>query len=144
MRYRHEASPDGAWGLPSNAMWAVLLGSLAWGAEGLGLQRVAIWMFLAPLLEEVALRAGLQEALLRHRATPLAANLGAALVFGLAHVAVRGDAQAFLVAAPALLIGAVYGQTRRLRHCVVLHALMNGLWIVAGSKVLAASAGPWH
>jgi membrane protease YdiL (CAAX protease family) len=111
------------------AVVALSVMSVALALAGPGVQRMAILLVLAPLIEESAFRAGLQEALLLRWKTPLAANVMTALVFGLGHVVLRGDAAAFSVALPALLIGAAYGRWRRVRVCVVLHAGMNTLWL---------------
>jgi membrane protease YdiL (CAAX protease family) len=94
-------------------------------------QRLWMLLLVAPLAEEAVFRAGLQEVLLRRWQAPLAANLWTALTFGLAHALVRADPGALAVAAPALLIGWVYGRTRRLRDCVALHAAMNALWLMS-------------
>jgi membrane protease YdiL (CAAX protease family) len=105
-----------------------------------GMAAPHIWMFLvlAPLAEEAVFRAGVQEALLRHRTAPWTANVMTALMFGLAHAALRGDWGGLAVAAPALLIGAMYGRWRRLRLCVGLHAAMNALWLAWGLTSLHA------
>jgi membrane protease YdiL (CAAX protease family) len=100
-------------------------------SAGTPLPRVWMLLLVAPLAEEAVFRAGLQELLLRRWQAPLAANLWTALIFGLAHALVRADASAFAVAVPALLIGWVYGRTRRLRDCVALHAAMNALWLMS-------------
>lgn len=92
-----------------------------------------VLLFAAPLLEEAVFRAGLHEALLRHGRGLLLANALTALLFGAAHVAVRGDAGAFAVALPALAIGLVYERTRRLRWCVLLHAAMNAVWLAVAT-----------
>jgi len=89
----------------------------------------AVLLVLAPITEETVFRGGLHESLLRRLRSRLAANVLTALAFGLVHVAVRGHAAAFAVAAPALLIGLVYGRTRTLWPCVVLHAAMNAIWL---------------
>lgn len=122
---------------PEAAVWplgaaALALALLGIGASfaGAGIERVWVLVMLAPLLEESVFRAGVQEALLRRNWRPLTANGLTALAFALAHVAVRGEASAFAVVAPALLVGAVYGRWRRLRWCVALHAAMNALWLV--------------
>ncbi|KQQ88078.1 JDVT-CTERM system glutamic-type intramembrane protease [Massilia sp. Leaf139] len=91
-------------------------------------RRLLMLLVLAPLLEEAVFRAGLQEALQR-RWRPQPANAVTALAFGLAHALARADAAAFAAALPALLIGAVYARTGRLRYCVALHAAMNALWL---------------
>ena len=111
--------------------------ALAWVAAaatqaGVSAGRVALLLVVAPLAEEMLFRAGLHEALLRRTVAPWLANIATALAFGLLHAALRGDAAALSVAIPALLIGAVYQRTRRLRHCVALHAAMNALWLAAG------------
>ena len=112
---------------------AVLLAALALAAAGHGPQRLAVLLLIAPLLEEAIFRAGLQEALLRRWQHPLLANVVTAVAFGLAHAALRGEAIAFAAALPALLIGALYQRTGRLRHCIVLHAAMNAAWLAWAS-----------
>ncbi len=98
----------------------------------------AAWVALlviAPVLEEVVFRAGLQEQLLRrlqvqHAAAAFAANALTALAFAAAHLAVHASALAALTAVPALLIGDVYQQHRRLAPCIALHALFNTAWLL--------------
>jgi membrane protease YdiL (CAAX protease family) len=105
----------------------LLLALAAWGGGAL---RLITLLVLAPLLEETVFRAGLQEALLRRwPRLPQLANVATAAAFGLAHVVLRGDVAAFAVALPALLIGVVYQRSGRLRHCVLLHAAMNAMWL---------------
>lgn len=94
-------------------------------------------LLVAPMLEEIVMRAGLQEALLRRwlasgRMTRrgLAINAATACAFAAAHVAVRADALAALTALPALLIGHVYQRRRRLAPCIALHALFNATWLL--------------
>ena len=91
--------------------------------------RVWVLLVLAPITEELVVRAGLHEGLLRRLRSPLAANALTALVFALAHMLARGDAAAIVVAVPALLIGVVYERSRTVRPCVVLHAAMNAIWL---------------
>ncbi len=98
-------------------------------AHGVPPGRVLVLLLLAPLLEEVIFRAGLQEALLRHGARRWVSNVLTAACFGLAHAAWRGDAAGLLVALPALLVGAWYARDRRLMPCVGLHAAMNAVWL---------------
>lgn len=111
--------------LPPPAGWAPLVGLLV----------------LAPLLEEAALRAGLHEALLRRGWLLAWANAATATLFAAAHVMLRGDAWAALVAVPALAIGWLYGRRRRLRECVLLHAAMNGAWLLVAWALAARGAG---
>ena len=91
--------------------------------------RLAVLLVLAPLAEETVFRAGLHESLLRRGLRPFTANLATALAFGLAHVAVQRDLGALMVVAPALLLGVLYQRRRALAPCIVLHALMNALWL---------------
>lgn len=107
----------------------VLLGSAS-VAAGASVYRVWLLLAIAPLLEEAAFRAGLQEALLRWTKAPWVANVSTAIAFGVVHAAVRGDIGAFAVVLPALLIGFVYERSRKLRHCVALHAAMNAFWLL--------------
>lgn len=102
---------------------------------------VCVLVVLAPLVEEAVFRAGLQEAFLLRWNAPLLANVATALIFGLAHVAARGDLAAFWVTLPALLLGAVYGRWRRLRWCILLHAAINALWLVPGPAGRAIGIG---
>lgn len=134
-----EGAPILRW---SSALLALslLLAAMLATSSGAGLGRVAVLLVFAPLAEEAVFRAGLQEALLRRQGSALVANGLTALAFGLAHVLVRGDAGAFVVAAPALLIGAVYGRWRRLRLCVALHAAMNAVWL---GWAAVGPATPW-
>ena len=122
-------------GTVAPAWWLLLgLGALttcALAASGVQAPRLLVLLLLAPLLEEAVFRAGLQEGLLRRwaEAPALWANLATAAAFGLAHVLVRGDANAAWVALPALLIGLVYQRRHRLRESVALHAVMNAAWL---------------
>lgn len=131
------AAATGSSGMPylvPLAAAAVLLSALALAAAGHGWLRLAMLLVLAPLLEETVFRAGVQEALLRRwHSRPHLANAVTAVAFGLAHAAVRADPAAVAAALPALLIGAVYQRTGRLRHCVVLHAAMNAAWLTGAA-----------
>ncbi|MEP6875294.1 MAG: JDVT-CTERM system glutamic-type intramembrane protease [Burkholderiales bacterium] len=91
--------------------------------------RAGVLIVLAPLTEELVFRAGLHESLLRGLRAPWVANTLTALVFALAHVLARGEAAAFGVALPALLVGIVYQRWRRVWPCVLLHAAMNAIWL---------------
>lgn len=106
---------------------ALLAAALAGGAAG----RVWALLVFAPLAEEIVFRLGLHEALLRRGWAGWPAGLLVALAFGLAHLALRGELQAVAVALPALAIGMAYQRWRKLAPCVLLHALMNGVWLVA-------------
>ncbi|CAN5909043.1 hypothetical protein BH11PSE8_BH11PSE8_00260 [soil metagenome] len=112
--------------------------------------RLLLLLVVAPVVEESVFRAGLQELLRRlgsvsvhapviafwpSRAigSELGANLFTALAFGASHALLQGAWTGFAVVLPALVIGAVYARTGRLRHCVALHAASNLLWLIAGS-----------
>jgi hypothetical protein len=132
------SAPGGA-ALPLAA--AVLLASgLALAAAGQDLRRIAVLLVLSPLLEETVFRAGVQE-VLRHRwpARPWMAIGVTAVAFGVAHAVARADTAAFGVVLPALVIGAMYQRTGRLRDCIALHAAMNAAWL---GYAVTASAYP--
>lgn len=129
------AVPGGAGARTATPLVAVALVALAAAAAlhaGVAPLRVAVLLAIAPLTEEALLRAGLHEALLRRAVAPWRANLAAALLSAAAHALLRADAAALAIGLPALLIGALYGRTRRLRDAVLLHAALNGLWLAAG------------
>lgn len=95
-----------------------------------------VWLVLgAPVTEEVLLRAGLHDWLLqrwsRRRGGALLANVLSALVFAAAHAAMRPGWPAVLTLLPALLVGLVYQQSRRLPPCIALHASFNAFWLLA-------------
>ena len=110
---------------------AVALIAVAAFDAGIDMLRVAMLLVVAPLTEETLLRAGLHDALLRSGAAPGNAVLMSAGVFAATHALVRDDMSAFAVVLPALVIGALYQRKRRLRYCVLLHAVMNALWLAA-------------
>ena len=118
-----------------NSLGALTLGGLVLAGAAVAAAPARPWpllvaLLLAPALEETVFRAGLQDGLLCAGVTPWRANALAALVFMAAHVLLLGvSAQATLVVAPALLIGAAYNRWRRLRICIALHMAMNALWI---------------
>jgi len=122
------------WGLGGRRAAGTWVALLAWTAlvatlEYVGAPRVWMLVVLAPLIEEAAFRAGLQEYLLTRRVSAQAANLAVAGAFALVHVAMHGRPEAILVAGPALLIGAAYNRWRQVRWCVLLHAAMNAAWL---------------
>ena len=128
-------------GMPQRMLFVVtgvLMCAVALIAVGQGLQRLAVLLVLAPLLEEAVFRAGLQEALLRRwHGLPLLTNAVTAAAFSLAHVIARGDVESFAVVLPALLIGAVYQRTRNVTACAAVHAAMNSLWLALTSHGLS-------
>jgi membrane protease YdiL (CAAX protease family) len=93
-------------------------------------------LLIAPVLEEIVFRAGLQEALQRWL-SPRAAAAGAATVltacaFAAAHWAAHPGLLAGLTFVPALLIGHLYQTQRRLAPCIAAHSLCNGLGLWCG------------
>ena len=125
-------------------------------AAALALPGRALWLLVgAPLLEEVVFRAGLQDALLgragTHRAhwayqahQALAANVITACAFATSHLLLRPEtppALSALTVLPALLIGRVYQQGRRLAPCIALHALFNALWCLQAGLLPGFLAG---
>lgn len=90
-------------------------------------------LVIAPVLEEIVWRAGLQEALLTRTRWPAASiNLGVAASFALAHTLRAPDSVwAWLTLLPAWVIGQAYQRWRRLGPCIALHAAMNALWLAA-------------
>jgi membrane protease YdiL (CAAX protease family) len=113
----------------SGLLLALLAAACASVALGAPVWRVLVLLLLAPAVEEVAFRAGLHEALLRHKASPALANAAVAVAFALAHLATRPLPAAAALMLPALAIGWVYQRTRRVAPCVALHAVMNALWM---------------
>jgi membrane protease YdiL (CAAX protease family) len=105
----------GAWAMaPTDTLWLVLV---------------------APVLEEIVFRAGLQEELLRNArlraaAGAFSANVFTAMAFAAVHLALQPGFLAGLTVLPALLIGALYQRQRRLAPCIALHAFFNAVWLL--------------
>jgi membrane protease YdiL (CAAX protease family) len=113
------------------------------------------WVVLgAPLVEEVIFRAGLQTWLIdRLAAHPRVGRLApalqaalaislTALAFAAAHLARQPGLLSLLTVLPALLLGGLYQQQRRLRCCVLLHGIFNGLWLLHPSLSSAIETLP--
>lgn len=119
----------------STPLFALLLGALALAlvADGTGVGAHRAWLLLAiaPIVEELVFRTGLQESLLRRGLTARASAAWTAIAFAAAHAAFRGDPAAAVVVVPALAIGALYARGRSVAACIVLHAAMNACWIGA-------------
>jgi membrane protease YdiL (CAAX protease family) len=98
--------------------------------------QLLVWLLLAPLLEEIVFRWGLQSWLLQRGQSAWRSNLFTATVFALAHAAVRVEWHALLVFVPALMLGAVFARGRQLVPCVGLHAAMNALWLLVNMHPL--------
>ena len=118
--------------LPSGtaAALAVVLIALA-GLVGHAPWTALLLLVIAPVLEEVVFRAGLQDWLLRQHIRPLISTVGSAMAFALVHGLTRSWLLAAWVFVPALVLGAVYARKRRLGPVVVLHSAMNLVWLWA-------------
>jgi membrane protease YdiL (CAAX protease family) len=98
--------------------------------------RVLLLLVVAPLLEEIVFRAGVHEMLCRRLGgwgSTLAvrtSNLLTALIFAAAHLAMHVELMAALTVLPALALGWIYQQQRRLAPCVAAHALLNAVWLL--------------
>jgi membrane protease YdiL (CAAX protease family) len=99
------------------------------------LQHAWVLLVLAPLLEESFFRAGVQEHLARFVSSPGLAVVLTALLFAASHALAGSDPRRFAVVLPALIIGAVYARTGRVRDCVLLHTGLNAVWLVARAVV---------
>jgi membrane protease YdiL (CAAX protease family) len=110
----------------------------------------------APLVEELIFRAGLQIWLIDRLAVlPRTGRLApstqatlaiaiTALAFAAAHLVRHPGLSSALTVVPALLLGALYQQQRRLRTCVLLHGLFNGLWLLVPSFTVSfETLPPW-
>lgn len=113
--------------------YAAVLGlaAIAAGLSGTEWRRGLVLLLFAPLVEEIIFRRGLQELLLSRRWPAWQANLAVATLFALAHGALRGSVEALALVFPAILVGMLYARWRRLAPCVLAHALMNGVWLLA-------------
>lgn len=89
-------------------------------------------LVIAPALEEVVFRAGLQEWLLQQHIQPLITTVLGAVAFALMHGLTRSWLLAAWVFVPALVLGALYARKRSLGPVVVLHSAMNLVWLWVG------------
>jgi uncharacterized protein len=83
---------------------------------------------MAPLLEEIVFRYGLQEQLLRSKIPPYLICVLCTLCFGVAHGLLRSWSLAVWVMLPGLVLAGVYQRYRRLLPCIGLHIGMNAVW----------------
>lgn len=107
------------------------LAAIAAGLSGTAWRQGVVLLLFAPVVEEIIFRRGLQELLLSRRWPGWQANLAVAATFALAHGALRGSVEALALVLPAILLGMLYAHWRRLGPCVLAHALMNGVWLLA-------------
>ncbi len=113
----------------------ITLSVFAVGLSGTDWRRGFVLLLFSPVVEEIIFRRGLQELLLSRRWSGWQANLVVAATFALAHWALRGSLEAVAVVLPAILVGALYERWRRLAPCVLAHALMNGVWLLAAPSL---------
>jgi membrane protease YdiL (CAAX protease family) len=126
------------------AAWAqVGAAVIAAGAAALLPAPLVVLLVLAPVLEELVFRAGLQEGLLRRGLYPLAANGAVTLVFALLHGLTRSWPLALAVALPSLLLGRVYQVQRRVAPVVALHAAMNLAWLALPAQLHTLAPLSW-
>jgi membrane protease YdiL (CAAX protease family) len=86
-------------------------------------------LVLSPVLEEVVVRAGLQEWLMRRAPQAVASPvLVSAATFGLLHLR-AGWLHALAVIVPGLALALLYQRTRSWRWCAVAHSAMNAFAI---------------
>ena len=92
-------------------------------------QQLLLLLVLSPVLEEIVVRAGVQEWLMRRapqsRVWPV---LASALVFGLLHLR-SGWPHALAVTVPGLALALLYQRTRDWRWCACAHSAMNAFAI---------------
>jgi membrane protease YdiL (CAAX protease family) len=125
--------------LAGAAVWTLGVGA-APGQRSLYMISLA----LAPALEELVFRLGLQESLLRRGWQTLTSAALVAAAFAAAHLLLRGqDLSSAATALPALAIGLRYGRRRSVLECVLAHAACNALWLWAGLAPLFALTTAW-
>ncbi|HET7314543.1 JDVT-CTERM system glutamic-type intramembrane protease MrtJ [Salinisphaera sp.] len=115
---------------------------LIWRVHWPGPAAVFWFVVVAPGVEEIVFRGGLQEWALRRgrrRARFVSrANLGASLAFAGAHLLTHAPVWAALMLVPSLVFGIAYERRRRLIAPVALHALYNACFL----GLLGASGAP--
>lgn len=125
-------------GLAAMIWFTPLLWWPHWPAAG----AVFWFVVVAPAVEEVLFRGGLQEWLLRRDARALGplsyANILASLAFAAAHLASHPPVWAGAVVLPSLLFGRFYERSRHLGAPIVVHMLYNACFLV----LLGAPGGP--
>ncbi|WP_353215795.1 JDVT-CTERM system glutamic-type intramembrane protease MrtJ [Salinisphaera hydrothermalis] len=100
------------------------------------------FVLVAPTVEEIVFRGGLQEWLLRRDAARIGpisrANGLASVVFAACHLIGHPPAWAAAMVLPSLLFGLFYERARRLGGPIVLHAVYNAAYLA----LLGAIGGP--
>jgi membrane protease YdiL (CAAX protease family) len=92
-------------------------------------RQLLLLLVLSPVLEEVVVRAGLQEWLMRRAPQAVAPPvLASAATFGLLHLR-AGWLHALAVIVPGLVLALLYQRTRSWCWCAVAHSAMNAFAI---------------
>jgi Type II CAAX prenyl endopeptidase Rce1-like len=117
----------------SVAKWLTVGSVVAVSLSGLSHDALLL-IVVAPLLEEIVFRGGIQEPLLRRLspsrgAAPWVVNVVTAIAFAAAHALTHLSFVSVLTVLPALAIGWLYQRTRRLAPCIALHAFFNAVWL---------------
>jgi membrane protease YdiL (CAAX protease family) len=139
------SNPARAVPLPRTAgwcAWGAWIGLVVAGTAWFGPSPALLSLLVAPWVEEVLWRRGLQDSL-RHRMRPWAAvglvAVTAAACHGVALAALPGAAEtaawmgAAATAVPIALIGVAYQRYGHLGLCVCTHALANAIWLALTS-----------
>ncbi|MDA3921094.1 MAG: JDVT-CTERM system glutamic-type intramembrane protease [Salinisphaera sp.] len=139
-RHRAWANDPALWlalaaALPT--IWLIAAGTpLVWLPHWPGSRAVLIGVVMAPALEELVFRGGLQEWLLRcrhHRPGTRSIislpNLATSLVFALAHLLHHPPLWAAGIFLPSLVFGALYERRRQLRTPMLVHAAYNAAYL---------------
>lgn len=122
--------------------WVSVPSPVSSSHDGGAAWRVWLLLALAPCVEEIILRLGIQEPLTqRCRETPWVPNVVTAALFALAHAAVRQEPWALTLILPGLLLGAVYRRGHGLMACIALHAGMNACWLAGTNAWLRGWSG---
>lgn len=115
---------------------------LALASAHVGAWRLFVVVGLAPVLEEIVFRAGLQAELTTWLRSAHGANMATSALFALAHGCVVGSAHGLAVMLPSLLLGECWRRWQRLGPCVVLHAAMNAGWLLGLDAAWTAGLAP--
>lgn len=94
-------------------------------------------LLVAPWLEELLFREGLQRSLQSRFRRAYLPVLLTASAFTTAHVLLRPDGLSVATFAPALVLGVLYAHRQDLLLCVCVHAAFNFAWLVGFAPALA-------
>lgn len=128
---------------------AVLVGAWAWASPALGradaastaVETIVLLLIVAPPVEELLFRWGVQDGLEALGASPAVALCGSALSFAVLHGLCRSWVLGVAVLLPGLAFAVLYRRGRRLRSCVLAHAAANALWLFGSPAVFSVGIG---